>query len=203
MRAGRTALGVPGQAPGSAARDPACGRRARRAVHDRASGRDRRNTARDRPVAARAACAARPLRSHPGADHSELPRQGGYADGACGGRRSRAAAVDDRGRATCVRARDVDPGAAQPAERRAVAARGGRRERLGRRVARDAGSRQSGGGLAGSRRPGARDPCRRARAHRTARDPARVRALGRPLGGCGAARPHRAFARHPRPCAER
>ena len=61
---------------------------------------------------------------------------------------ARRAPVDDRGGAAAVSAGDEHPGAAEPERRRAAAARRRRHQRLGRRVAGDAGSRQPGSALA-------------------------------------------------------
>jgi FO synthase len=101
--------------------------------------------------AARNPRAAAPLRSHPGSHHSELPRQAGHAHGA----RARAlvgrAPVDHRRGPSAAGSADVDPGATQPAARRPGSAHPRGHQRLGRRLSRDARSRQPGSALAASR----------------------------------------------------
>ena len=76
-----------------------------RAVHQRHPDRHRRDAARARRIPARAARAARALRSSAGDHRPELPRQAGDRDGAGAGAVARGSSVDDRARAPRLRRR--------------------------------------------------------------------------------------------------
>ena len=125
------------------------GRRSRGAVHLRHPDRHRRDAARAHRGAAGAARPARALRPHPGNHHPEFPRQARHAHGA-----ARPSPTLDEHLWTIAVARilfgadDEHPGAAQSRRRRAAATDRGRHQRLGRRVAGDARSRQPGAAVA-------------------------------------------------------
>ena len=79
LRARPGASRQPGQAPRGAARSPAAGRRAARALHHRHPDRHRRDAGGTDRGAARYRGAARPPRPHPGSHHPEFPRQAAHA----------------------------------------------------------------------------------------------------------------------------
>ena len=96
------------------------------------------------------------LRSHPGSDRPELPRQARHQARRRRRRaRSRRPAVDHRPARLILGPDDEHPGAAQPVARRLSAADRRRTQRLGRRLAGHARSREPRGAVARSRGAGA------------------------------------------------
>ena len=89
--------------------------------------------------------------------HPEFPRQARHPDGAACRARARRAPLDHRGRAHPVRRRHDHSGAAQSAAGLAQRLDRGRHQRLGRRVAGHARSRQPGAAMAAARCACARD----------------------------------------------
>ena len=130
---------------------------AARAVHHRHPDRHRRDAAGAHRGAAGAARPARAPRPPAGDHRPEFPRQARHAHGAASRAVARRPSVDHRGRAHPVRRRDEHPGAAQSRRRRTAAPDRRRHQRLGRRLAGDARSRQSGSAVAGARAPRRRD----------------------------------------------
>ena len=119
------------------------------------------------------------------------------------GRRDARASLDHRGRAPAVRAGDEHPGAAQSRRRRARAADRRRHQRLGRRLAGDAGSRQSGSAVAAVVGAGSGVPRVGQAAGRAARDLSAVCPRARSLGRSRAANRRAAWRRCRRLAAHR
>ncbi len=157
----RPAFRLARQGAGAPHRHDRGGRPRPHSVHQRHPDRHRRDSRRADRGAAGAARDPSPARSHPGNHRPELPRQARHADGDSARAFAGGSSLDHRGGAVDLRARDVDPGAAQPARRRACAADRGRHQRLGWGVAGDARPRQPGGALARARPPCGRDRARR------------------------------------------
>ena len=143
-------FGSPDKGPPRASR-PSGSQAKRRSIHDRHSDRHRRDTRRTHRGAARAARPQRSLRPHSGNHHSEFPAEARHAHGA----------MRPRHRSTSIcwtiaiarllfepamniqAPPNLSPGIARAARRR-------RHQRLGRRVAGHARSRQSGSAVAAS-----------------------------------------------------
>ena len=161
VRARHAAPRQPGQAPGAAAGHAGGGRPPEGADDLGHPGGHRRDAARAHRSAAGAARHPLAPRQPAGSHRPELPRQARHGDG--GPRRAvaRRAVLDHRRGAHRARARHGHPGAAEPVAQRAAAPRGGRHQRLGRRVAADRRLRQSRGAVAAPRPARARDPRRR------------------------------------------
>ena len=148
LRARHAAPRQPGQAPGAAAGHAGGGRPPEGADDLGHPGGHRRDAARAHRSVAGAARHPLAPRQPAGSHRPELPRQARYGDG--GPRRAvaRGAVLDHRGGAHRARARHGHPGAAEPLAARTAAHRGGRHQRLGRRVAVDRRLRQPRGAVA-------------------------------------------------------
>ena len=175
----RLARQGPGRAPGDAADGGGAGD----SLHLRHSDRHRRNPRRAHRIASGAARPARRARARTGDHRPELPGQAGHADGGRARAAARGSAVDDRLRAVDLRSRHADPGAAQPDPGPFRGPDPRRHQRLGRRVAGDAGPRQSGGAVAAPGGAGARDRARGQGADRAADGLSGLREAARRVGG--------------------
>ena len=151
VRERRRAFRLARQASGGAAGNHPARRRAESAVHHRHPDRHRRDARGADRRAARHRRPAREVRPHPGSDRPELPRQVRHQARRRRRARSRRPFMDHRPGATDPRAGHEHPGAAQPVAGRLSAA--GRRgpQRLGRRLASHARSRESRSAVACSR----------------------------------------------------
>ena len=170
-RARRPAFRLARQAPGGAARDHRGRRRSRGAVHHRHPDRHRRDAARAHRGAAGAARPARAPRPPAGNHHPEFPRQARHPHGATRpSRRSTIICGPSRSRASCsAPAMNIQAPPNLAAGALAAPDRG-RHQRLGRRLAGDARSRQSGAPWPALDALAARDRGGRQGAGRAARD---------------------------------